>query len=200
VQGTIPWHGVHSCGASIREQDRGGYDMATVRARRAGTPEGRGGPGAGKPLRLPLTLADLITAVQDVVGPGDDQLVVATVRHLLRTGRLTWLAKGTRRCSSRSITGKEVKPVQGVVVGPGLVAVPVEAGASKPSDPGEGDRAAAGPSFDPRVSRRRSARRHRASSLVAGTRHAGGPACQPDAEGRREDRGPWPRDPPPREG
>jgi hypothetical protein len=111
--------------------------METVRARRAGTPEGRGRPGAGRPSPLPLTLAELITAVQDVVGPGGDRLVVATVCHLLRTGRLT-MRGGTRRCSSPPIMGKEVKVVQGVVVGAGLVAVPVGVGASKPSDPGEG--------------------------------------------------------------
>jgi hypothetical protein len=74
--------------------------MATVRARRAGTPEGRGRPGAGRPSPLPLTLAELITAVQDVVGPGGDRLVVATVCHLLRTGRLTMRGSDTRRPGS----------------------------------------------------------------------------------------------------
>jgi hypothetical protein len=63
--------------------------MATVIARRAGTSVGRMRPGAGKPLRLPLTLADLITVIQDIVSPADDKLVVATVRHLLGTGQLT---------------------------------------------------------------------------------------------------------------
>ena len=72
--------------------------MATVVARRAGTPEGRAKPRAEKPSCPPLTLADLITAIQDVVGPGDDRLVVATVRHLLRSGRLTRRGIGTRRC------------------------------------------------------------------------------------------------------
>jgi hypothetical protein len=56
---------------------------------------GRMRPGAGKPLRLPLTLADLITVIQDIVGPEDDKLVVATVRHLLGTGRLTGRAEPT---------------------------------------------------------------------------------------------------------
>ena len=72
--------------------------MATVMDRGAVTPVGRGRPGAARPSRLPLTLADLITAIQDVVGPEDDGLVVATVRHLLRSGRLTGLGTGTRRC------------------------------------------------------------------------------------------------------
>ena len=36
------------------------------------------------------TLYDLMTALQDVVGPDKDALVVATVGHLLQSGRLTW--------------------------------------------------------------------------------------------------------------
>jgi hypothetical protein len=36
------------------------------------------------------TLYDLIAALQEGVGPDDDALVVATVVHLLRSGRLTW--------------------------------------------------------------------------------------------------------------
>ena len=35
------------------------------------------------------TLYDLIAAIQDVVGPEDDALVVATVVHLLRSRQLT---------------------------------------------------------------------------------------------------------------
>jgi hypothetical protein len=62
--------------------------MATVMERGAVTTRGRGRPRAEKPSRLPLTLADLITAIQDVVGPEDDGLVVAIVRHLLRSRRL----------------------------------------------------------------------------------------------------------------
>jgi hypothetical protein len=61
------------------------------------TTVGLGRPWARRPSRLPITLADLITAIQDVVGPEDDGLVVATVRHLLRSGRLTGLRSGTRR-------------------------------------------------------------------------------------------------------
>jgi hypothetical protein len=87
--------------------------MATVMARQAETPVGRGRPGVGKLSGPPLTLADLITAVQDVVGPGDDRLVVATVRHLLGAGLLIVLGTGTRRCPpqpqetgwSRMVTG-----------------------------------------------------------------------------------------------
>jgi hypothetical protein len=66
----------------------GGHDMATVMARKAETPVGRTRLGAGNLSRDPRTLADLITAVQDVVGSEDDGLVVATVEHLLRSGRL----------------------------------------------------------------------------------------------------------------
>jgi hypothetical protein len=57
----------------------------------------RGGPGAARPSCRPITLADLITAIQDVVGPADDRLVVATVRHLLRSGRLTGRGARTPR-------------------------------------------------------------------------------------------------------
>jgi hypothetical protein len=75
--------------------------MATVRARRVGIPEGGGRPGAGKPSRPPLTLADLIIAVQDVVDQGDDRLVVATVRHLLAAGRLMGREARIRRGAPR---------------------------------------------------------------------------------------------------
>ena len=47
-------------------------------------------PRAETPSRLTTTLYDLITALQDVMTPDDDVLVVATVGHLLRSGRLTW--------------------------------------------------------------------------------------------------------------
>ena len=66
--------------------------MATVMDRSAVTTVGRGRPGAARPSRRPITLADLITAIQDVVGPEDDGLVVATVRHLLGD----WAAHGAR--------------------------------------------------------------------------------------------------------
>jgi hypothetical protein len=45
---------------------------------------------AATPSRLTTTLYDLITALQDVVGANNDALVVASVVHLLRSGRLTW--------------------------------------------------------------------------------------------------------------
>jgi hypothetical protein len=73
--------------------------MATVMARRVVIPVGRGSPGVGRPSREPLTLADVIIAVQDVVGPGDDRLVVATVRHLLEAGRLMGREARIRRGS-----------------------------------------------------------------------------------------------------
>ena len=43
------------------------------------------------------TLYDLIAAIQDVLSPDDDTLVVATVVHFLRSGRLTWLGKTRER-------------------------------------------------------------------------------------------------------
>jgi hypothetical protein len=42
------------------------------------------------PATITTTLYDLLTAMQSVVGPDDDTLVVATVRHMLRSGRATW--------------------------------------------------------------------------------------------------------------
>ena len=53
-------------------------------------------PRAETPSHL-TTLYDLITALQDVVAPDDDMLVVATVVHLMRLGRLTWDGKA-RAC------------------------------------------------------------------------------------------------------
>ena len=47
--------------------------------------------GAKRSLRLTTTLYELLAAIQNVVGPEEDALVVATVRHLLQSGRLTWL-------------------------------------------------------------------------------------------------------------
>jgi hypothetical protein len=49
------------------------------------------------PSYLTITLYDLIAAIQDELSPDDDTLVVATVVHLLRSGRLTWLGKASER-------------------------------------------------------------------------------------------------------
>jgi hypothetical protein len=62
--------------------------MATVRDRGAAIPVGRGRPREARPSHRLITLYDLITALQDVVGPADDRLVVATVVHILRSRRL----------------------------------------------------------------------------------------------------------------
>jgi hypothetical protein len=77
----------------------GGHETATVMARRALTSVGKGRAGAERPSHPPFTLADLITAIQDVVGPQDDGLVVATVWHLLRSGRLMQMGGRTRKCT-----------------------------------------------------------------------------------------------------
>ena len=42
------------------------------------------------PATMTTTLYDLLAAVQSVVGPDDDALVVTTVLHMLRAGRATW--------------------------------------------------------------------------------------------------------------
>jgi hypothetical protein len=44
---------------------------------------------AATPSYFTTTLYDVMTAIQDAVGPGDDARVVAIVVHLLRSGRLT---------------------------------------------------------------------------------------------------------------
>jgi hypothetical protein len=49
------------------------------------------GQGEARPSRLCTTVYDLIVAIQDAVGPEDDALVVATVVHLLRSGKRTGL-------------------------------------------------------------------------------------------------------------
>lgn len=51
--------------------------------------------GEATPSCLTTTLYDLIAAMQDGLSPDDDALVVATVVHLLRSGRLTWLGKAS---------------------------------------------------------------------------------------------------------
>ena len=52
---------------------------------------------AVRPPRLTTTLYALLSTLQDVVGPEGDALVVATVRHLLQSGRLTWLGEARGR-------------------------------------------------------------------------------------------------------
>ena len=44
------------------------------------------------PATITTTQYDLIAALQDVVQPGEDALVVATMVHLLCTGRMTVLS------------------------------------------------------------------------------------------------------------
>jgi hypothetical protein len=42
------------------------------------------------PTSVVTTLYDLIAAIQDVVDPDDDALVVATLRYILETRAATW--------------------------------------------------------------------------------------------------------------
>jgi hypothetical protein len=70
--------------------------MATVRDRGAVMTVSKSRSAAASLRDLPITLADFITAIQDVVGPEADGLVVATVWHLLRSGRLK--GRGTDIC------------------------------------------------------------------------------------------------------
>ena len=53
--------------------------------------------GEATPSCLTTTLYDLIAAMQDGLSPDDDALVVATMVHLLRSGRLTWRGKTRAR-------------------------------------------------------------------------------------------------------
>jgi hypothetical protein len=59
-----------------------------------------GMPRAETSSRFTTTLYDLMTALQDMVAPDDDALVVASVVHLLRSGRLTWDGKTRARLCS----------------------------------------------------------------------------------------------------
>ena len=51
---------------------------------------------AAPPARRTTPLYALLAAFQAVVGPDDDALMVATMMHLLRSGRLTVLRQHTR--------------------------------------------------------------------------------------------------------
>jgi hypothetical protein len=81
--------------------------MATVAEHSVVTPVARGRSGEARPSRLPITPYDLMTAIQEIVGPEDDGLVVATVRHLLRSGQLkVW---------DRTASGPSAMPGAGIV-------------------------------------------------------------------------------------
>ena len=64
--------------------------MAPVMERAEVATGATGRPRAVTPSCCTTTLYDLIAVLQEVVGPDDDALVVATVVQLLRSGRLTW--------------------------------------------------------------------------------------------------------------
>ena len=75
--------------------------MSHMMAARAGATVATDGVGAERPPRLATTLYARLAALQDVVGPEADVLIVATVWHLLQSGRLTWLGEAReRRCAS----------------------------------------------------------------------------------------------------
>jgi len=46
---------------------------------------------------ITTTLEELLAALQDMMGPENDAQVVATVTHLLRSGRLTFPRQARRR-------------------------------------------------------------------------------------------------------
>jgi hypothetical protein len=55
------------------------------------------------PARITATLYELIVAFQDVMGLDNDALVIATVVHLLRSGKLTFLGKARTICTGRGM-------------------------------------------------------------------------------------------------
>ena len=63
------------------------------------------------PACINTTLYELMTTLQNMAGPDNDPLVVATMVHLLRSGRLTFpgqarvlcISRGTRRCGHSSM-------------------------------------------------------------------------------------------------
>jgi hypothetical protein len=63
--------------------------MSTMTAPSAAAAVATGRRPEAPPLCLSTTLYDLLTAIQDVVSPADDALVVATAVHLLQSRRLT---------------------------------------------------------------------------------------------------------------
>ena len=71
--------------------------MSNVMASREGATVATDGVGVERPPRLATTLYALLAALQEVVGPEEDALVVATVQHLLRSGRLIWLGEARGR-------------------------------------------------------------------------------------------------------
>jgi len=71
--------------------------MSHVMASREGATVATDGIGAERPPRLATTLYEVLAAIQDVVGPEEDALRRATVRHLLQSGRLTWLGEARER-------------------------------------------------------------------------------------------------------
>jgi hypothetical protein len=68
--------------------------MATVRDRGTVTIMSRSRLGAARSTRHSITLADLLTTIQDVMDPEDAGLVIVTVRQLLQSGRLTRRGSG----------------------------------------------------------------------------------------------------------
>ena len=75
--------------------------MSHMMASREGATVATDGVGGARPPRLATTLYARLAALQDVGGPEADALLGATVRHLLQSGRLTWLGEAReRRCKS----------------------------------------------------------------------------------------------------
>ena len=78
--------------------------MAPMMERAEVATEAMGMPRAETPSCC-TTLYELIAALQEVVGPDDDALVVATVMHLLRSRRLTWLRQARAPITASATCG-----------------------------------------------------------------------------------------------
>jgi hypothetical protein len=85
----------------------GGYRMQTVIDPGEVARVATRGRGEAAPLRLTTTLYALMAALQAVATPHDDALVVATVTHLLRSRRLTWLRTDHMR---RGPSRRQIRP------------------------------------------------------------------------------------------
>jgi hypothetical protein len=71
------------------------------------------GGAAAAPATITTTLYDLIAALQEVVHPGEEALVVATVVALLRAGRIRAVAQATSRTTRTDASGASPTTVPG---------------------------------------------------------------------------------------
>jgi hypothetical protein len=88
----------------------GEHDMAPMTNWSEKAHEGTGLHEVVTPSCLITTLYDVIAAIQDGLNPDDDAFVVATMMHLLRSGRLTWRGKIRAHAGSSQRAAMEAMP------------------------------------------------------------------------------------------